>query len=206
MKRAWLESARPAISMVVLFTILTGAAYPILVWTAAHAVFAWEAEGSLLSDRGRVVGSARIGQPFTEPRYLWGRLSATGGFPYNAQASGGSNLGPLHPALVRAAEQRIAALRAADSTLTGAVPVDLVTASGSGLDPDISPAAAYVQVPRIARARGADPQAVRGLIERHVDRPGLGVIGEPHVNVLSVNLELDRVDPDRLARRILMRP
>ena len=202
MKRDWLESVRPAVSMVVLFTILTGGVYPLLVWTATHGIFAREAEGSLLSDHGRVLGSRLIGQQFTEPRYLWGRLSATGGFPYNAHASGGSNLGPLNPALVQAAGERIAALRAADSTLTGPIPIDLVTASGSGLDPDISPAAAYVQVRRIARARGADPAAVRALIERHVDHPTLAVIGEPHVNVLTVNLDLDRAFPSHLAERV----
>jgi len=206
MKREWLESLRPAVSLIALFTILTGVLYPILIWAATHDLFAWEAEGSLLSDHGRVLGSRLIGQPFTEPRYLWGRLSATGGSPYDAQASSGSNLGPLHPALVHAAEARIAALRAADSTLTGPIPVDLVTASGSGLDPDISPAAAYVQATRIARARGASPEAVRALIERHVDHPTLGVLGEPHVNVLTVNLDLDRAFPAPLAGNILMRP
>jgi len=153
-----------------------------------------------------VLGSRLIGQQFTEPQYVWGRPSATGGFPYNAQASGGSNLGPLNPALVQAAAARIAALRAADSTLTGPIPVDLVTASGSGLDPDISPAAAYVQVPRIARARGIGTETVRALIDRHVDGPTMGVLGEPRVNVLAVNLELDRSFPARLAGSILMRP
>jgi K+-transporting ATPase ATPase C chain len=201
MRSEWLSSLRPAVSLVVLFTLLTGVAYPLLIWAATHDLFAWKAEGSLLSDHGRVVGSRLIGQPFSEPRYLWGRLSATGGTPYDAQASSGSNLGPLNPALLKAAQARIDALRAADSTLTGPIPVDLVTASGSGLDPDISPAAASVQVTRIARARGARPEAVRALIERHVDHPTLAVIGEPHVNVLTVNLALDRAFPSRLATR-----
>ena len=201
MKREWLSSLRPAISLVALFTLLTGVVYPVLIWAASHGLFARQAEGSLLSDHGRVVGSRLIGQPFSEPRYLWGRLSATGGTPYDAQASSGSNLSPLNPALLKAAQARIDALRAADSTLTGPIPVDLVTASGSGLDPDISPAAAYVQVTRIGRARGARPEAVRALIERHVDHPTLAVIGEPHVNVLTVNLELDRAYPSRLATK-----
>jgi K+-transporting ATPase ATPase C chain len=200
MRRDWIEALRPAVSMVILFTILTGAIYPVAIWVATHDLFAVEAEGSLVRDHGKPVGSSLIGQPFTVPGYLWGRLSATGGGPYDAQASSGSNLGPLNPALAKAAGDRIAALRAADPTLTGPIPVDLVTASASGLDPDISPAAARVQALRIARARGADPAAVTALIDRHVERPTLGILGEARVNVLAVNLDLDRALPARAAR------
>lgn len=201
MKRDWLEALRPAVSMVVLFTLLTGGIYPVAIWVATHDLFAVEAEGSLILDHGKPIGSSLIGQPFTARGYLWGRLSAAGGTPYNAQASSGSNLGPLNPALANAARDRIAALRAADPTLTGAIPVDLVTASASGLDPDISPAAARAQAARIAHARGADPVAVTALIDRHVERPTLGVLGEARVNVLEVNLDLDRSLPPRSARR-----
>jgi K+-transporting ATPase ATPase C chain len=191
MRRDWIEALRPAVSMVILFTILTGGIYPIAIWVATHDLFAFEAEGSLILDRGKPVGAGLIGQSFTAPGYLWGRLSATGGGPYNAQASSGSNLGALNPALAKAAGDRIAALRAADPTLTGPIPVDLVTASASGLDPDNSPAAARTQAPRVARARGTEPAAVTALIDRHVEHPRLGVLGEARVNVLNVNLDLD---------------
>jgi K+-transporting ATPase ATPase C chain len=193
MRRDILETLRPAAVLVGLFTLITGLVYPLAIWIACHDIFAFEAEGSLLADHGKVVGSRLIGQEFSDPRHLWGRLSATGPFPYNAGASSGSNLGPLNPALGAAVKARVDALRAADSTLTGPIPVDLVTASASGLDPEISLAAARVQVTRIARARGMDPAAVQALIERHAERPWLGVLGEPRVNVLDVNLDLDGV-------------
>ena len=183
---------RPAVSLVVAFTLLTGLLYPLAIWIATHDLFAYEAEGSLLRRGDTVVGSSLIGQSFTEPRYLWGRLSAVANDP---KLSGGSNLGPLNPRLIDQARARIDALRAADSSATSPVPVDLVTASASGLDPDISPAAARYQVARIARARGVTPEAVRRVIDRHVEGPSLFVLGEPRVNVLAVNLDLDRAFP-----------
>ena len=191
MRREMFETLRPAAVLLGLFTLITGFVYPLVIWIACHDIFAFEAEGSLLADHGKVVGSRLIGQQFSDARHLWGRLSATGPFAYNAEASSGSNLGPLNPALLEATRSRIAALRAADSTLTGPIPVDLVTASASGLDPEVSLAAARVQVPRIARARGMTQDAVQALIERHAQRPWLGVLGEARVNVLEVNLDLD---------------
>ena len=194
MRREWLDALRPAVCLTAAFTILTGLLYPLAIWVASHDVFPYEAEGSLVRRGDAVVGSSLLGQSFTEPRYLWGRLSAIGNDP---KISGGSNLGPLNPRLLEAASVRITALRAADPSATGPVPVDLVTASGSGLDPDISPAAARYQVARIARARGVSAEAVRALVDRHVQRPTLLVLGEPRVNVLAVNLDLDRAFPVR---------
>jgi len=193
-RREWLEAVRPAVCLTVTFTILTGLLYPLVIWIATHDVFPYEAEGSLVRRGDAVVGSSLLGQSFTEPCYLWGRLSAIGNDP---KVSGGSNLGPLNPKLLVAASARITALRATDASATGPVPVDLVTASGSGLDPDISPAAARFQVARIARARGVSAEAVRALLERHVEGPTLLVLGEPRVNVLAVNLDLDRAFPVR---------
>jgi K+-transporting ATPase ATPase C chain len=188
---------RPAGVMLALLTLLTGLAYPLAVTGVARLVFPEQAGGSLIRVGGRAVGSRLIGQAFDEPRYFWGRLSATGPFPYNAAASGGSNYGPSHPALVAAAAARIAALRAADSTATGPVPVDLVTASGSGLDPHISPAAAEFQVARVARARGLTTEEVRALVRRHAAGRAWGLLGEPRVNVLELNLELDAIGGGR---------
>jgi K+-transporting ATPase ATPase C chain len=182
------STLRPAFALVVAFTLLTGLLYPVVVWIVTHDVFAYEAEGSLVRRAGHVVGSERVGQSFTSPRYLWGRPSAAA-----PGTSGGSNLGPLHPALIDSVRARIAALRA--TGVEGPIPVDLVTASASGLDPHVSPAAARVQAARIARARGVDVAAVRAVIERHVERPTFFVLGEPRVNVLAVNLDLDRAFP-----------
>lgn len=182
---------RPALTSLLLLTLITGVAYPILVTGVAQAIFPYQANGSLIVRHGRIVGSALIGQPFDDPRYFWGRPSATGPFPYNASASAGSNLSPTNPALIAAVQGRVDALRAADPGNTVPVPVDLVTASGSGLDPDISPAAALYQVTRVARERGLAPGAVRALVERHAERRFLGVLGEPRVNVLALNLALD---------------
>ncbi|MGH7419482.1 MAG: potassium-transporting ATPase subunit KdpC [Candidatus Rokuibacteriota bacterium] len=155
------------------------------------AVLPARASGSLIVKDGKVVGSALIGQPFDDPKYFWGRPSATSPFPYNAAASSGSNLSPTNPALISAVQGRVDALRAADPTNKAAVPVDLVTASGSGLDPHISPAAALYQVSRVARARHLASDAVRQLVQRHIEGRFLGVLGEPRVNVLALNLALD---------------
>jgi K+-transporting ATPase ATPase C chain len=157
----------------------------------AQALFPHQANGSLILQDGKAVGSALIGQPFDDPKYFWGRLSATAPHSYNAGASSGSNLGPLNPNLHAAAKARVDALREADPGNIAAVPVDLATASGSGLDPHVSPAAALYQAPRVARARGMDPAEVRRLVERHVEGRRLGFLGEPAVNVLRLNLALD---------------
>jgi K+-transporting ATPase ATPase C chain len=170
---------------------MTGVAYPLLVTGIAQMVFPFQANGSLIVKDGKVVGSALIGQPFDDPRYFWGRPSATNPFAYNAGASSGSNLSPTNPALISAVQGRVDALRAADPGNTAPVPVDLVTASGSGLDPHISPAAALYQASRVARARNLAPDAVRALVERHTERRFLGVLGELRVNVLALNLGLD---------------
>ncbi len=181
---------RPALVILVALTLVTGVAYPLLVAGVAQAVFPYQAQGSLISKDGKLVGSALIGQPFDDPKYFWGRPSATSPFPYNAASSSGSNLSPTNPDLVKAVQARVEALRAADPGNT-AVPVDLVTASGSGLDPHISPAAALYQVSRVAKARKLDPESVRQLVAQHTEGRWLGLLGEPRVNVLALNLALD---------------
>jgi len=186
---------RPAVVFVCLMTLLTGVLYPAAITGLAQLIFPSQANGSLVEVNGAVRGSRLIGQPFTAPGYLWSRPSATGPTPDNAAASSGSNLGPSNPALRDAVAGRIAALRAADSTLTGPIPVDLVTASGSGLDPELSRAGAAVQVPRIAQARGIAPAAVEAIIAANTQGRFLGIFGEPRVNVLLVNLALDRGTP-----------
>jgi len=182
---------RPALTSLLLLTVVTGVIYPLLVTGIAQLVFPFQANGSLIVKDGKVVGSALIGQPFDDPRYFWGRPSATSPFPNNAAASSGSNLSPTNPALISAVQGRVDALRAADPTNKAAVPVDLVTASGSGLDPHISPAAALYQVSRVARERKLAPDAVRALVDRHTEGRFLGLLGEPRVSVLALNLALD---------------
>src|SRR6516165_7528552 len=182
---------RPALVILVALTLVTGVAYPLLVTGVAQAVFPFQANGSLIIKDGKAVGSALIGQPFDDPKYFWGRPSATSPFADNAASSSGSNLSPTNPDLIKAVQGRVDALRAADPGNTAPVPVDLVTASGSGLDPHISPAAALYQVPRVARERKLDPQAVRQLVERHTEGRVIGILGEPRVNVLALNLALD---------------
>jgi potassium-transporting ATPase KdpC subunit len=182
---------RPALVSLIFFSLITGVAYPLVVTGIAQAIFPFQANGSLIVKDGKVVGSALIGQTFDEPKYFWGRPSATSPFGYNAGASSGSNLSPTNPDLIKAVQGRVEALRAADPGNTAPVPVDLVTASGSGLDPHISPAAALYQVPRVARERKLTPDAVRALVERNTDGRFLGLLGEPRVNVLTLNLALD---------------
>lgn len=182
---------RPVLVVFLLLSVLTGIAYPLLVTGIARAAFPDQAAGSLIVRKGQPVGSALIGQNFSDPKYLWGRPSATGPMPYNASNSGGSNLGPLNPALAEAVKGRIEALRAADPGNTAPVPVDLVTASGSGLDPHVSVAAAVYQAGRIAKARQLPLQQVQQLIAQHTEGRLLGFLGEPRVNVLKLNLALD---------------
>ncbi|MCE9580798.1 MAG: potassium-transporting ATPase subunit KdpC [Deltaproteobacteria bacterium] len=179
-----------ALGMLVVFTILCGLVYPLAITGAAQVAFPAQANGSLVVRDGAVVGSSLIGQPFTAPGYFWSRPSATA-VAYDGTSSGASNLGPSNRALHTAVADRVAALRAADPGNTAPVPIDLVTTSGSGLDPDISPAAAYYQAPRVARARGLDGPTVRALIDRHVLGRVIGILGDPHVNVLALNLDLD---------------
>ena len=186
-----LSQLRPALMVLLLLTLVTGVAYPLLVTGIAQAVFPSQAQGSLIVKDGKIVGSRLIGQPFDDPKYFWSRPSATSPFGYNAGASSGSNLSPTNPALIEAVKGRVDALRAADPGNTAPVPVDLVTASGSGLDPHISPAAALYQVGRVAKARKLEPDAVRQLVERHTEGRQLGFLGEPRVNVLQLNLALD---------------
>lgn len=188
---AALHALRPALSLFLLLSALTGLAYPLLVTALAQTLFPERAAGSLIRDGEQLTGSALIGQPFSSPGHFWSRPSATAPQPYNGAASGGSNLGANNRLLMDAVAQRIAALRAADPDNRAPVPVDLVTASASGLDPDISLAAARYQVARVARVRGIDPAAVDALIERHARHPWLGFIGEPRVNVLALNRALD---------------
>lgn len=182
---------RPAVSLFLLLTILTGVLYPLAVTGIAQTLFPAAASGSLIVRDGKPVGSALIGQSFTDPKYFWGRPSATAGQPYNGAASGGSNLGPLNPALVEAVKERIAALQAADPDNQRPIPDDLVTASGSGLDPHISPAAAAYQVGRVARARQMEVERVAILVARNTEGRQFGFLGEPRVNVLALNLALD---------------
>jgi potassium-transporting ATPase KdpC subunit len=184
---------RPALSLFVALSVITGVIYPLAVTGVARLAFADQAAGSLIVQDGKAVGSSLIGQNFSDPKYFWGRPSATAPMPYNASGSGGSNLGPLNPALLDAVKARVAALRAADPGNAAAVPVDLVTTSASGLDPHISVAAARYQAARVARQRGLAPDAVLALIDAQTEGRLLGVLGEARVHVLHLNLALDRV-------------
>lgn len=186
---------RPALTLFLLLSLLTGLAYPLVVTGLARLLSPGQAEGSLVLVNGQVVGSRLIGQPFADPGHFWGRPSATGPMAYNAAASSGSNLGPLNPALTDAIKARVDALRSADPDNTAPVPVDLVTTSASGLDPDISKAAADFQVARVARARHVPVQQVQALVDAHTERPWMGFLGEPRVKVLELNLALGQVKP-----------
>jgi K+-transporting ATPase ATPase C chain len=182
---------RPAIVLFLILTVITGVVYPLAVTGVARLIFPNQAGGSLIYRDGKAVGSRLIGQSFTDPKYFWSRPSATAPQPYNGMASSGSNLGPLNPALTDAVRARIEALRAVDPANTAPIPVDLVTASASGLDPEISIAAANYQAARVARARAVPPEAVRALISSHAQGRWLGVLGEPRINVLELNLAVD---------------
>ena len=191
---------RPAFISLLMLTVITGVLYPLLVTGITQIAFPRQANGSLILSGGQAVGSELIGQPFDDPRYFWGRLSATGAFAYNAYnaetltGSSGSNYGPLNPALLEAVQARIDALQAADPGNSAPIPVDLVTASGSGLDPHISPAAALYQVARVAQARGLRQDAVQALVQEHIEGRQLGFLGELRVNVLGLNLALDALE------------
>ena len=189
-----LAQLRVATLMLAALTLLTGGIYPLIITAVARSAFPRQADGSLIPNGDRLLGSELIGQPFTKPGYFWGRLSATSPAPYNAGASSGSNFGPLNPELKKAAAARIDALKAADPSTKAGVPVDLATASASGLDPHISPAAAEWQVARVAKARGLTEDAVRALVHSHTEGRQFGVLGEPRVNVLGLNLALDQLD------------
>jgi K+-transporting ATPase ATPase C chain len=194
-----LKQLRPAIVSLLLLTVITGVIYPLAVTGIAQAFFPHQANGSLIVQDGKTLGSELIGQSFDDPKYFWGRLSATGTFPYNAfnavnlTASSGSNYGPLNPALMEAVKARVEALKAADPGNTAPIPVDLVTASGSGLDPNISVAAALYQVPRVARARGLSEEAVRALVNQYTVGRQFGILGEQRINMLELNLALDNL-------------
>ncbi|MDE1012031.1 MAG: potassium-transporting ATPase subunit KdpC [Paraburkholderia fungorum] len=186
---------RPLLVLFILMTVITGVIYPIVVTVIGHTAFAAQANGSLLEKNGKTVGSALIGQQFDAPAYFWGRLSATTPQPYNAQNSGGSNLGPTNPALADEIKGRLDALKAAGNDMSQPVPVDLVTSSGSGLDPEISPAAAAYQAARVARARGLTVDQVNDLVARNTSGRQFGLFGEARVNVLKLNLALDDLKP-----------
>jgi potassium-transporting ATPase KdpC subunit len=184
---------RAAVMMLALMTLITGACYPLLVTGLSQLLFRSKANGSIIERDGRLVGSTLIGQQFTSPKYFWSRLSATTPFPYNSASSTGTNYGPMNPALLKATEERVGLLRLTGSTNNRPVPIDLVTASGSGLDPHISLAAALFQAVRVARERNMSEADVRGLIRHYTEGRTFAVLGEPRVNVLELNLALDDI-------------
>jgi potassium-transporting ATPase KdpC subunit len=184
---------RPLIVIFAVLTVVTGLAYPAVMTAVGQTAFHDQANGSLLQENGKLVGSRLIGQQFDAPQYFWGRLSATSPMPYNALASGGSNLGPTNPALLDEVKGRLDALKAAGTDMSKPVPVDLVTSSGSGLDPEISPAAAAYQIERVAKARQLAPNDVQALVDRYTSGRQFGILGEPRVNVLKLNLALDEM-------------
>ena len=184
---------RNTLMSLVLFTILAGFIYPLAVTGLAQVIFPDQANGSIITKNGKTVGSALLGQQFEDPKYFWGRLSATGPYPYNGGSSSGSNKGPNNPDLVKAVQDRIQALHEADPGNTAKIPVDLVTASGSGLDPHISPAAAAYQVQRVTKHRGMDEAKVSALVAANTEGRQFGFLGEPVVNVLKMNLALDEL-------------
>lgn len=186
-----MRTLRQAIICLVTFTVITGIIYQLVITGIAQLLFTGQANGSLIVNNGKTVGSSLIGQPFSSLKYFWARPSATSPGPYNAANSSGSNFGPLNPALMDSVKARIAQLKAADAASKFLAPVDLVTASGSGLDPDISPASAEYQVVRVAKARNVDESVVRELVAKYTKGRQFGILGEPRVNVLELNLALD---------------
>jgi K+-transporting ATPase ATPase C chain len=193
----FLKQIKTGLIVFAILTILTGIIYPLIVTDIALLLFGWRANGSLVVNEGQIVGSELIGQSFTDPKYFWGRPSATTPVAYNAVASSGSNLGPLNPKLLTAVKDRAATLKNADPQNELPIPVDLVTTSGSGLDPHISPAAAFYQVSRVARVRNLNPQVVHDLVEQHIERRPFFILGEPRVNVLRLNLALDALQQQK---------
>jgi K+-transporting ATPase ATPase C chain len=191
---------KQAFLLFITFSILTGILYPLVVTCIAQVVFPYQANGSLIYRDGKPVASALIGQPFTDPKYFWSRPSATSPMPYNAESSSGSNLGPINSDLAKAVQERIADLRKADPGNDAPVPVDLVTSSASGLDPHISPAAAEFQVARVAKARNLNALTLRQLVARHTEGRTLGLLGEPRVNVVELNLDLDELESEQSVR------
>jgi K+-transporting ATPase ATPase C chain len=188
-----LKIIRPVIVSLFVFTIITGILYPLAVTGIAQLLFPDQANGSVIMKNGRPTGSSLIGQPFDNPKYFLGRLSATSPFPYNSASSSGSNMAQTNPGLVKQAKERISALREADPQTTAPVPTDLATASGSGLDPHISPAAAEYQIKRVSKARGMNETEVRAIVTQHTEDRQLGIFGEPRVNVLMLNLAVDEL-------------
>jgi K+-transporting ATPase ATPase C chain len=185
------ENIKPAILSFIILTIITGIIYPLFVTGIAQLFFHKQANGSLIYQNGKPIGSSLIGQPYDDPKYFWSRLSSTSQVQFNPASSSGSNLGPSNPALIDAVKARIKALKTVDPSNTNPIPVDLVTSSASGLDPHISLASAYYQIPRVARLRGLPQDTIKTIVRRHTKGRLLGIIGEPVVNVLEVNLELD---------------
>ncbi len=188
-----LKQLKQAFLLLLVFSVLTGILYPLAITGIAQLVFPRQANGSLIYHNGKPVASSLIGQPFTDPKYFWSRPSATSPMPYNAESSGGSNLGPTNPDLAKAVQERIAAIQKADPDNKAPIPIDLVTSSASGLDPHISPAAAKYQIARVAKARGLDENTVRQLVSKHTEGRTFGLLGEPRVNVVELNLDLDGV-------------
>jgi potassium-transporting ATPase KdpC subunit len=188
-----LKIIRPVIASLFVFTVITGILYPLAVTGIAQLLFPVQANGSVMMNKGKPAGSSLIGQPFNDPKYFWGRLSATPPSPYNAASSGGSNLAQTNPDLLKQAQERIARLHAADPQTIAPVPADLATASGSGLDPHISPAAAEYQITRVAKTRGIDEEKIRTLVMKHTEGRLFGIFGEPRVNVLELNTALDGI-------------
>jgi K+-transporting ATPase ATPase C chain len=191
------KQLRPVFMVFLLLTVVTGIIYPLLVTWVAQLAFPEKANGSLIRKEGGYAGSELIGQPFDDPKYFWGRPSATPDFPYNSASSSGSNLGPSNPSLVEAVKARVEAFQKADPGNHSSIPIDLVTSSGSGLDPHISPAAALFQAPRVARVRGLSEDQVRRLVDEFTEPRQWGFLGEPRVNVLKLNLALDRLQSPR---------
>ncbi len=189
------QTIRPALILFIVLTFITGIAYPLIVTYVGKLAFPIQIDGSLVEKDGKLIGSRLIGQNFSSPKYFWGRPSATAPYPYNAVASSGSNLGPINPTLISSVQERLAAIKPKELENSGLVPIDLVTASASGLDPEISPAAAMYQVHRVATERGLRDDEIKKLVEAHIQEKQLGILGERRVNVLELNLALDALKP-----------